>query len=74
MDFHMGMDPDPTPFLCILNKTDSTSAMGWLRKIQPQPSGHPHQQKYRKVTHLQNYSTKLMQLCTTPAWGAERPG
>ena len=65
------MDPDPTPFPCVLNETDTTSAMGWLPK-QPQPSGRLHPQPYYKVPRLRHDGTKHMQLLPTPVWGAEQ--
>jgi hypothetical protein len=41
MDFQVEMDPDPNPFPCVLNETDSTSAMGWLRKSNHDPVDAP---------------------------------
>ena len=37
----MEIDSDPTPFPCFLNKTDSTSAMGWLRESNYDPVDAP---------------------------------
>ena len=40
-DFQLEMDPDPHPFPCVLNWTDSTSAMGWLQKSNHDPVDVP---------------------------------
>ena len=37
MNFQMELDPDPRPFPCTLNRTNSTSSMGWLRKSNQDP-------------------------------------
>ena len=41
MDFQLELDPDPAPFPCILNETDSTTAMGWIRKSNHDPEEAP---------------------------------
>ena len=41
MDFHMELDPDPSPFPCVLNMTNNSTAMGWLRKSNHDPDDAP---------------------------------
>ena len=41
MDFQLELDDDPSPFPCVLNMTDSTSAMGWIRKSNHDPEDAP---------------------------------
>ena len=41
MDFHLEMDPDPSPFQCIFNRNDSSSTVGWLRKSNHDPKDAP---------------------------------
>ena len=41
MEFQAELDPNPTPFPCILNRSDSTSTVGWLRKSNHEPDEAP---------------------------------
>ena len=53
MDFHMEFDPDPASFPCVLNWTDSTTAMGWLHKSNHDPEDAPIHNKITRY-HTSN--------------------
>ena len=41
MDLQMELDPNPNPFPCVLNRSDSTSTVGWLQKSNHEPEDAP---------------------------------
>ena len=41
MEIHADNDPQGSPYPCILNRSDSTSTVGWLRKSNHDPHDAP---------------------------------
>jgi hypothetical protein len=60
MDLHMEIDPDPSQFPCVLNMTDSSTAMGWLRKSNHDPEDAP---VHNEVARFHADNMMLRQAC-----------
>jgi len=53
MEIQAEMNPDQTPFPCILNRSDSSSTVGWLRKSNHDPGEAPIHDEVAR-THARN--------------------